>query len=81
MVKKILMNIDSSGYHNYTLAGILDSRKDSTALTKDKAFITTKIGNRKLLQTTMGCQFHVKWKDGTKKWIPMNVLKFQTPPM
>ena len=33
IAKKILMNADSSGYNNHTLAGILISRKDDTALT------------------------------------------------
>ena len=79
IAKKILMNADASGYNNHTLAGILISRKDGTALTKEKYFQTTKQGNRKLHQTAIGWQFHVKWKDGMKQWTPLKVLKESNP--
>ena len=58
--ENILMNVDSSGYHNHIHARILDSKKDVTSLTKDNALLTTKQGNWKLCKTTMGWQFHVK---------------------
>ena len=79
IAKKILMNADASGYNNHTLAGILISRKDGTALTKEKYFQTTKQGNRKLHQTAIGWQFHVNWKDGMKQWTPLKVLKESNP--
>ena len=79
IAENILYQVDSHGRHHHVMEGILDYRKDNSALTKANAFITTKRGQRKLRQTTIGWHFKVQWKDGSSQWVPLKLLKESNP--
>ena len=78
-LKNILYQVDLSGNHSHVLDGIIDCKSDSSAVTKENAFVVTKRGKRSLRQTTIGWKFQVLWKDGTKQWIPLKVMKESNP--
>ena len=79
IAENILYQVDSQGQHHHVMEGILAYRKDKAALTKGNAFITTKRGQRKLRQTTIGWHFKVQWKDGSSQWVPLKLLKESNP--
>ncbi len=79
IAENILSQVDSNGMQHRLLDSIIDHKKDGSAVTKQDAFIVTKRGRRKLRQTTIGWKFQVLWKDGTKDWIPLKVMKESNP--
>ena len=79
IAENILQSVDNQGYSSHVLSSIVDCRKDGSAVTKDKAYITSKRGVRSLRQTTIGWHFKVCWKDGTQQWIPLKILKESNP--
>jgi hypothetical protein len=79
IAENILYQVDSEGQHSHVMDSIIDFKKDGSAVTKDNAFVVTPRGRRKLRQTTIGWQFQVLWKDGTKQWIPLKILKESNP--
>ena len=38
-------------------------------------YFTTKHGKRKMIQSTKGWSFHIKWRDGTTSWVDLKDLK------
>ena len=79
IAENILYQVDSNGKHSHVLEGIVDCKSDGSAVTKENAFVVTKRGKRSLRQTTIGWKFQVLWKDGTKQWIPLKVMKESNP--
>ena len=79
IAENILQQVDGSGYHSHTLAGVVEARKGKSALGEKSAFTYGKNGQRKLRQTTMGWELKVKWRDGTTQWMPLKVLKESNP--
>ena len=75
IAENIMRQVDTDEHYSQMLDAIVDHRKDDRAVTKEQKYITTKRGNRKLHQTTVGWQFLVKWKDGTDQWISLKVMK------
>ena len=68
LAEKMISQVDSNGFSIFD--GILDAKKDDTAVSKADRWIITKRGNRRLKQTTQGWKLLVQWKDGSKSWIP-----------
>ena len=79
IAENILQSVDDKGYHNQLLECILEHEKSERAIKKEDQYVVTRRGQRKLRETTVGWTFHVKWKDGTKTWIPLKVLKESNP--
>ena len=79
IAENILQSVDNQGYSSHMLDSIIDCKKNGSAITKDNAYITSKRGVRSLRQTTIGWDFQVLWKDGTKQWIPLKILKESNP--
>ena len=79
IAENILGQVDEQGYHTQLLAGITAHSKDETAVAAKDKYFTTKMGRRTLRQTTIGWKFEVLWKDGTKSWVPLKVLKESNP--
>ena len=71
--------VDDSGHTQQYLESILDFKKNSDAITKDKMHIVTPSGQKRLRQSTAGWHLLVKWIDGTKEWIPLKRLKEHYP--
>ena len=42
-------------------------------------YITTKSGQRRMRQSTLGWKFLTLWKDGSESWIPLKLLKESNP--
>ena len=61
----ILSQVDVDGYHNQILDCIIDHQKGSKAVDKQDQWFVKKRGNCKMRQTTVGCQFQVKFKYDT----------------
>ena len=79
LAENMLSQIDSEGFSTTLFDGIVDYRKDETAVDKADRFLVTKRGRRKLRQTTVGWKLLVAWKDGSETWIPLKDLKESNP--
>ena len=42
-------------------------------------YITTRTGTRRMMHTTVGWLFLVKWGDGSQQWIDLKILKESNP--
>ena len=71
--------VDSQGHTSQVLDSILDHDTDSTAVTMKDKYVTTRSGTKRLRQTTQGWKLLVLWKDGSKQWIPLKLLKEANP--
>ena len=79
IAENILSQVDNRGRNSLQLEKIIGHRTNGRAVKKKDGFIVTKRGRRKLRQTTSGWAFHIQWRDGTKQWVPLKVLKESNP--
>ena len=79
IAEHIYSQVDDEGFTHFTLSEIVDHRKDSTAISKDDAFITMRNGKRKPRITTKGWQLCCQWNDGSTSWHPLKDLKESHP--
>ena len=79
IVENLLALCGDDGMHPQLLSGIIDHKRTGDEIKMKDKFVINKFGNGKLRKTTVGWLFNVKWKDGTKTWIPLNVLKESNP--
>ena len=79
IAENILCQVDSDGRYSSFVDGILEYRRNKSAVTKENQYVVTKRGRRKLRQTTVGWDFLVQWKDGTTQWLPLKLLKESNP--
>ena len=79
IAENILALVDLDGYHSQMLECILYHKKEAMAVDQSDQWFVTKRGTRKMRETTDGWQFHIKWKDGTKTWVPLKLLKKFNP--
>ena len=79
LAENMLSQVDSEGFSTTLFDGIIDYKKDDTAVDKADRFLVTKRGKRKLRQTTVGWKLLVAWKDGSETWIPLKDLKESNP--
>ncbi len=79
IAENVLYQVNSTGRHSHVLEAIIDYQKTNAAVLKDGAFVVSECGRRKLRQTTIGWQFKVTRRDGTRQWIPLKVLKESNP--
>jgi hypothetical protein len=56
-----------------------DHRKTEAAVDKDDMYTVSHNGTKRIRQTTCGWQMLVKWKDSSKQWVPLSVLKESNP--
>jgi len=71
--------VDSDGYSQTILDGIIDYSKDGQAVTMEDKYVTTRTGTRRLRETTIGWKLLVRWKDGSEQWIALKLLKESNP--
>ena len=79
IAQNILYQVDANGRHSHVLEGVIGHRKTGRAVEQDEAYITTRRGQRKLRQTTVGWELQVQWRDKTTQWVPLKVLKEDNP--
>ena len=74
-----MLQVDSNGHHSQFIDCITDVRCDDRDITKTDGYNTTKRVKRKRCETTVGWHFEIKWKDGTKQWVPLSLIKESNP--
>ena len=79
IAENLYAQIDADGYSHTMLDCILDYRKLDDAVEQKDMYITSGNGQRRLRNTTCGWEFLVKWKDDSKQWLPLRLLKESNP--
>ena len=79
MDENYLSQVDPNCHHSQLLDCITKFRCDDRAITKSDGYNTTKRGQHKRRQTTVGWNFEIRWKDGTKQWVPLILIKESNP--
>ena len=79
IAENILNQVDSEGYMYNLLDAIIDYRTDGNTITKENMYVVTKRGRRRQRRSTIGWKLLVLWKDGTKQWIPLHIVKESNP--
>ncbi|KAI2510101.1 Reverse transcriptase (RNA-dependent DNA polymerase) [Fragilaria crotonensis] len=69
---------DSEGNQYLLLSGIVDYKRDDSAVSRADMWIT-RGSNRRMRQTTKGWHLCVEWKDGTTSWERLADLKESNP--
>lgn len=78
IAQNMFAQCDSEGNQYLLLAGILDHRKDSSAIERPDMYVT-RGSNRHLRKTTKGWELCVEWKDGSTSWEKLANLKESNP--
>ncbi len=76
IAEALYSQVDEEGKTYAVLSGIVDHRKDGSAVALDDSFMP---GTRNRIRTTKGWQLLVEWKDGTSDWLPLADLKESYP--
>ena len=76
IAEALYSQVDDEGRTYAVLSGIVDHRKDGSAVALDDSFMP---GTRNRIRTTKGWQLLVEWKDGTSDWLPLADLKESYP--
>ena len=71
--------VDANGFMHTMLDAIIDHKTDGHAVEKADMYITTKSGQRRIRNTTIGWKLLVLWKDGSEEWIPLKLMKESNP--
>ena len=76
IAEALYSQVDDEGRTYAVLLGIVDHRKDGSAVAVDDSYLP---GTRTPIRTTKGWQLLVEWKDGTSDWLPLADLKESYP--
>ena len=79
IAENMYSQLDSDGYSQTILDGIIDYSKDGQAVSMEDKYVITRTGTRRLRETTIGWKLLVKWKDGSEQWIALKLLKESNP--
>jgi hypothetical protein len=79
IAENMLTQVDSDGYSLSLMEGIIDYRKDETAVPMEDKYIYTKSGQRHLRHTTSGWKLLIQWKDGSESWVKLCEMKESHP--
>lgn len=78
IAENMFAQCDSEGNQYLLLAGIVDHRKDNSAVEKKDMYIK-RGSNQQLRKTTKGWSLCVEWKDGSTSWERLADLKESNP--
>ena len=67
ILESCMLQVESNSHHYQLLDCITNVRCDDQAIAKSDGYNTTKREQHKRCETTVGWNFDIKWKDGTKK--------------
>ena len=79
IAENLYSQVDSEGNQFVMLDDVIGHRKLDSALSKDKMYVVTNRGNRKLRKTTIGWEFKILWKNGSTSWLPLREMKESNP--
>ena len=74
-----MSQVDSNGHHSQFFDCITNVRCDDQDIAKMDGYNTTKRGQRKRRETTVGWNFEIKWKNVTKQWVNLSLIKESNP--
>ena len=75
IAENMYSQVDSEGFSHSILSGIIKFSKDTTTVQKGDQYITTKSGRCRMQKSILGWNLLITWKDGSKQWIPLSVMK------
>jgi hypothetical protein len=79
IAENLLNQIDDKGFSTTMVESVVDHRKTDAAVAPADMYTISHNGTKRIRQTTCGWQLLVKWKDGSKQWVPLSVLKDSNP--
>ena len=79
IAENLFSDIDEEGNRHVMLDEIIGHRTNGKEVKQQDAFITNKHGNRRRLETTIGWEILVQWKDKSLTWIAMKDVKDSYP--
>jgi hypothetical protein len=79
IAENIYAQLDTEGHQHIIIKDIIGHRKDETAITKEKAVLKSKNGNKVPMRTTKGWWFLVECNDGSTEWVNLKDLKDGNP--
>ena len=71
--------VDAEGHRTQLVEGIVDFRKDSSAISMADKYVMTKSNQRRMRKSTVGWKLLVQFKNGTEEWIPLKLMKESNP--
>lgn len=71
--------LDDEGREIMNFKGIIDHKRDGSAITKENGFYQTRSGAKKAKKTTRGWKILVEWRDETSDWIDLKDVKEANP--
>ena len=79
IAENLFSQVDSEGRRQLIFKGIIDHRKDGTAIDRSDGKVKTRGGQLRPKITTRGWFLKVEWKDGTASWLPLSEVKNSSP--
>ena len=79
LAENCMLQVNSNGHHSQFLDYITDVRFDDRDIAKTNGYNNTKRGQNKRHETTIGSHFEIKWKDRTKQWVSLSLIKETNP--
>ena len=79
IAQNMISQADDDGFSKTMMEGIVDYRKEESALSKRDALIVTRRGNPHMRKTTQGWRLLVRWRDGNESWVHLKDLKDSHP--
>ena len=79
LAENCLSLVDPNSHPSQLLDCITNVRCDDLAIAKADGYNTSKRGQLKRCQTTVDWNFQMRWKDGTKQWVPLSQIKESNP--
>ena len=78
IIESLYDSIDGNARSSSFITGVIDHRKDDTALSNDESLV--KLNDHvKRVATTKGWELKVQWLDGTSNWLPLKDVKQSNP--
>lgn len=79
IAENLYSQVDEDGHRYQLLEMIIDHLTNGNAVAKEDGYTATKSGHCLQRQTTMGLEFLIQWKDGTKSLCALKELKEFSP--
>ncbi len=79
IAQNMIAQCDDDGFSKSLMEGIVDYKKEETALSKSEARVVTRRGQPRLRKTTQGWKLLVRWRDGNESWVHLKDLKDSHP--
>lgn len=79
IAQNMISQADDDGFSKTMMEGIVDYRKEESALSERDARIVMRRGQSRMRKTTQGWRLLVRWRDGNESWVHLKDLKDSHP--